>query len=130
VLDLRIVDGEVKIDKVTNAVDCGLVVNPDAAKNLCEGAVVDGIGTAMYGELTFEEGVVSKTNFNTYRMIRMQEAPESIETYFVENGEDPSGLGEPAYPPVFAALANALYQATGKRFYDQPFINQLKLESF
>ena len=125
VLDLKIVDGEVKIDKVTNAIDCGLVVNPDAAKNLCEGAVVDGIGTAMYGELKFENGVVNNSNFHQYRQIRMKESPDSIETYFVENGEDPSGLGEPAYPPVFAALANALYQATGKRFYDQPFINQL-----
>lgn len=52
---------------------------------------------------------------------------ESIETYFVDNGEAPSGLGEPAYPPVFAALANALYKATGKRFYDQPFINHLNV---
>lgn len=125
VLDLKIVDGEVKIDKVINAIDCGLVVNPDAAKNLCEGAVVDGIGTAMYGELKFENGVVNNSNFHQYRQIRMKESPDSIETYFVENGEDPSGLGEPAYPPVFAALANALYKATGKRFYDQPFINQL-----
>ena len=125
VLDLKIVDGQVKIDKVINAIDCGLVVNPDAAKNLCEGAVIDGIGTAMFGELTFEEGVASKSNFDTYRMIKMQEAPTAIETYFVENGEDPSGLGEPAYPPVFAALANALYRGSGKRFYDQPFINQL-----
>ena len=125
VLDLKIVDGQVKIDKVISAVDCGLVINPDAAKNLCEGAVVDGIGTAMFGELTFEDGVVSKSNFHQYRQIRMGESPDSIETYFVENVEDPSGLGEPAYPPVFAALANALYKATGNRFYDQPFINQL-----
>ncbi|WP_296705779.1 molybdopterin cofactor-binding domain-containing protein, partial [Algoriphagus sp.] len=125
VLDLKIVNGEVQIEKVTNAIDCGLVINPDAAKNLCEGAVVDGIGTAMFGELTFKNGVVSKSNFDQYRQIRMKEAPKSIDTYFVENGEDPTGLGEPAYPPVFAALANALYQATGKRYYDQPFINQL-----
>ncbi|NHE56520.1 xanthine dehydrogenase family protein molybdopterin-binding subunit [Cyclobacterium plantarum] len=124
VLDMKIVDGQVQIDKVTNAIDCGLVVNPDAAKNLCEGAVIDGIGTAMYGALTFENGVISKSNFDQYRQIRMKEAPKSIETYFVENGEDPSGLGEPAYPPVFAALANALYKATGNRFYDQPFSRQ------
>jgi isoquinoline 1-oxidoreductase beta subunit len=126
VLDLKIVNGEVQVEKVINAIDCGLVVNPDAAKNLCEGAVVDGIGTAMFGELTFQDGVVSKSNFDQYRQIRMKEAPKAIETYFVENGLDPTGLGEPAYPPVFAALANALYKATGNRFYDQPFINQLK----
>lgn len=110
---------------MTNAIDCGIVINPDAAKNLCEGAVVDGIGTAMFGELTFENGVVSKSNFDGYKQIRMGDAPKTIETYFVENGNDPSGLGEPAYPPVFAALANALYQATGNRFYHQPFVHQL-----
>jgi isoquinoline 1-oxidoreductase beta subunit len=58
-------------------------------------------------------------------MIRMKEAPKAIETFFVASQIDPTGLGEPAYPPVFAALANALYKATGKRFYDQPFVRQL-----
>ena len=58
-------------------------------------------------------------------MIRHSEAPKSIDVHFVQNDLDPTGLGEPAYPPVFAALANALYKATGKRFYEQPFISQL-----
>lgn len=125
VLDLKIENGQVAVQKVVSAVDCGILVNPDAAKNLCEGAVVDGIGTALFGEQTFEQGVPQNKNFDTYRMIRMKEAPASIETYFVENGMDPTGLGEPAYPPVFAALANALYGATGKRLYDQPFGPQI-----
>jgi len=125
VLDLKVENGQVAVQKVITAVDCGIVVNPDAAKNLCEGAVVDGIGTALYGEQTFEQGVPRNKNFDTYRMIRMKEAPVVIETYFVENGIDPTGLGEPAYPPVFAALANALYPATGNRFYDQPYAPQI-----
>lgn len=125
VVDLKVEKGEVQVDKVTQVVDCGLLVNPDAAKNLCEGAVVDGIGTAMFGELRFENGAPVQKNFDGYRMIRMKEAPKVIETYFVESQEDPTGLGEPAYPPVFAALANALYQATGKRLYAQPFLKQL-----
>lgn len=125
VLDLKIENGQVLIEKVFSAVDCGLVINPDSAKNLCEGSVVDGIGTAMFGELKFNRGVPDKSNYDKYRMIRMKEAPKEIETHFVENQLDPTGLGEPGYPPVFAALANALYKATGKRFYDQPFINQL-----
>ena len=58
-------------------------------------------------------------------MIRHHEAPKSIDVHFVQNDLDPTGLGEPAYPPVFGALANALYKATGKRFYEQPFISQL-----
>lgn len=125
VLDLKMMNGQVQVEKVVQALDCGLIINPDAARNLCEGAVVDAIGTAMFGELKFNQGVTDKSNFDKYRMIRMREAPKVIETYFVENGEDPTGLGEPGYPPVFAALANALYQATGKRLYQQPFAPQL-----
>lgn len=126
VLDLKMENGQVQIEKVYSALDCGLLINPDSAKNLCEGSVVDGIGTAMFGELKFNLGVPDKNNFDQYRMIRMKEAPKEIETHFVESQVDPTGLGEPGYPPVFAALANALYQATGKRFYDQPFAKQLE----
>ncbi|MBS4071405.1 MAG: xanthine dehydrogenase family protein molybdopterin-binding subunit [Algoriphagus sp.] len=126
VLDLKMENGLVQVEKVFSAVDCGLLINPDSAKNLCEGSVVDGIGTAMFGELKFNQGVPDKNNFDKYRMIRMKEAPKEIETHFVESQVDPTGLGEPGYPPVFAALANALYQATGKRFYDQPFAKQLE----
>jgi isoquinoline 1-oxidoreductase subunit beta len=125
VLDLKIENGQVKVEKVVQAVDCGLMINPDAAKNLCEGCVVDGIGTAMFGELKFVNGAPDRSNLDRYRMIRMRESPKVIETYFVESEIDPTGLGEPGYPPVFAALANALYRATGKRIYKQPFINEI-----
>ncbi|MCA6074763.1 xanthine dehydrogenase family protein molybdopterin-binding subunit [Fulvivirga sedimenti] len=115
-------NGKPAVDRVVCAVDCGIVVNPDAASNLVEGAIVDAIGNALYGSLEFKEGVPSKKNFDTYRMIRMSEAPRKIEVYFVENNIDPTGLGEPAFPPAFAALANALYQSMGKRFYKQPYV--------
>lgn len=125
VVDIQLKDGTLVIPKVCSAVDCGIVINKDAAVNLIEGSVVDGIGTALYGGLTVKNGVVDKSNFNTYRMIRNNEAPKAVEVHFVQSNLDPTGLGEPAYPPVFAALANALYKATGKRFYEQPFITQL-----
>lgn len=121
VVDIITEEGRPVIQKVWSAVDCGIVVNPDAAKNIMEGGVVDGIGTAMYGGVTFKNGVPEQTNFNTYQMIRMAEAPVEIETFFVDNGIDPTGLGEPGLPPVIGTLANAMYQATGKRFYNQPF---------
>jgi isoquinoline 1-oxidoreductase beta subunit len=120
-------DNQPVVEKVYAAVDCGIVVNPDAARNMGEGAIVDGIGNAFFGELTFKDGVPDKTNFDTYRMIRMREAPKSIEIHFVENEEAPTGLGEPFFPPVFAALANALYRATGKRFYHQPYAAKLEI---
>lgn len=124
VLDLKITDGKPMIESVCCAVDCGIVVNPDAASNLAEGAIVDGIGNALYGELTFKDGIPEKNNYHQYRMIRMSEAPKKIDIHFVQNDIDPTGLGEPTFPPVFAALANALYKATGKRIYDQPFLGE------
>lgn len=121
IVDLTLKDGKPYFEKVHAAVDCGIVINPDAAANMAEGGIVDGIGNALFGEMTFNKGVPAKKNFDTYRMIRQKEAPKAIEVHFVKNDIDPTGLGEPLFPPVFAAVANALYKATGKRFYDQPF---------
>ncbi|NBA86008.1 molybdopterin-dependent oxidoreductase [Emticicia sp. CRIBPO] len=121
VLDLEMKDDSVLINKVWCAIDCGIVINPDAAKNMAEGGIVDAVGAAMYGKMTFTKGVPDADNFHNFRMIRHNEAPKQIEVHFVENDIDPSGMGEPAYPPVYGALANALYKATGKRFYNQPF---------
>jgi isoquinoline 1-oxidoreductase beta subunit len=123
VLDMVMEDGKPRVKKVTCALDCGIVVNPDSARNMAEGGIVDGIGNAFYGELTFKDGVPEKNNFDSYRLIRMSEAPESIAVYFVDNGADPTGLGEPTFPPIFAAVANALYKATGRRYYHQPFLS-------
>ncbi len=125
VVDLVMKDGQPYVERVFSAVDCGIVVNPDAATNMVEGAVIDGIGNALYGALTLKEGAAEQTNFNRYRMIRMNEAPKQIEVHYVQNDIDPTGLGEPPFPPVFGAVANALYKAAGKRFYDQPFIAQI-----
>ena len=121
VLDMVLEDGKPVVPRVCSAVDCGIVVNPDAATNMVEGAVVDGIGNALYGVLTFRDGVPDKRNFDAYRMIRHGEAPKTIDVHFVENDIDPTGLGEPPFPPIFGALANAIYKATGKRVYEQPF---------
>jgi isoquinoline 1-oxidoreductase beta subunit len=126
VIDLKMQGDKPIFEKVYAAVDCGVVVNPDAAANMGEGAIIDGIGNALYGGMTFKDGVPQKDNFHTYRMIRHSEAPKSIEIHFVKNEKDPTGLGEPLFPPIFAAVANALHQATGKRFYEQPFGKQLE----
>ena len=112
-----------RVDKITCAVDCGIVINPIAAKNQIEGGMVDGIGHSTYSALSFENGRPEQSNFDTYRLIRHSESPKNIEVHFVDNGIDPTGLGEPSLPPVIGALSNALYQATGRRFYKQPFIN-------
>lgn len=128
VVDMVMKDGKPYVERVISAMDCGIVVNPDAAANMVQGAVVDGIGNALYGGLTHKDGAPEQNNFNKYRIIRMREAPKNIEVHFVENNIDPTGLGEPPFPPTFAAVANALYKATGKRFYTQPFSKELAAE--
>ena len=112
-----------RVDNIWCAVDCGIVINPLAAKNQIEGGMIDGIGHSTYSAMTFKDGKPEQSNFDTYRLIRHSEAPKNIEVYFVDNGIDPTGLGEPSLPPAIAALSNALYKATGRRYYKQPFIN-------
>ena len=127
VVDVVMNNNQPKVKKVWCAVDCGVVVNPDAALNQIEGGIVDGIGHAMYSAVTFNDGKPEQENFHQYRLIRHTEAPEEIESFFVDNGIDPTGLGEPSLPPVGAALANAMAKATGERVYRQPFINEKAL---
>ena len=123
VVDMVKRNGEPYVERVFSAIDCGVVINPDAATNMVQGAVVDGIGNSFYGGLTHKDGVAQQNNFSEYRIIRIHEAPKSIDVYFVENDIDPTGLGEPPFPPVFGAVANALYKQEGKRYYNQPFKN-------
>src|SRR5690606_10601564 len=113
--------------KVYAAADCGIVVNLTGAEQQVRGAIVDGLGHALYGQLTFKDGVPQQRNFNNYRLIRMKEIPE-IDVHFVDNGIDPTGLGEPALPPTGAAVANAWFAATGKRLRNQPFFSQAEMD--
>ncbi len=126
VVDVVLDNGHPKVKKVWCVVDCGIVVNRDAAKNMVQGGVIDGIGHAMYSQLTFNNGAVNENNFDRYQLMRHSQAPEEIEVFFVENEIAPTGLGEPGLPPAVGALANALYQATGQRLTKQPFANHIK----
>lgn len=115
--------GKPVLKRIYAAADCGIVINQSGARQQIMGGIVDGIGHAMYGKMTFLNGTPEQTNYNKYRLIRMNEIPE-IEVHFVDNGIDPTGLGEPALPPTGAAVANAFFKATGKRLYSQPFVEQ------
>lgn len=121
ILDIVMKEDEPVVKKAWCAVDCGIVVNKEGAINIIEGGIVDGVGHAMYSELKFENGASKYKNFNTYQLIRHHQSPKDIEVFFVDNGIKPTGLGEPGLPPAAGALANALYKATGKRYYHQPF---------
>lgn len=121
VADIQMKNNNPALKKIHAAVDCGIVVNMSGAKQQVTGGVVDGFGHAMFGKISFKEGEPEQKNFNAYRLIRMSEIPE-VEVHFVDNGIDPTGLGEPALPPTGGAVANALFRATGKRLRNQPFI--------
>jgi isoquinoline 1-oxidoreductase subunit beta len=115
--------GKPVLKKIYAACDCGVVVNMSGARQQVMGGIVDGLGHAMYGNMTFVNGAPEQTNFNNYHLIRMNEIPE-VEVHFVDNGIDPTGLGEPALPPTGAAVANAIFKATNKRLMSQPFMEQ------
>ncbi|MCF2496091.1 xanthine dehydrogenase family protein molybdopterin-binding subunit [Dyadobacter chenhuakuii] len=115
--------GKPVLKNVIAAVDCGIVINQSGSLQQVRGGVVDGLGHAMYGNMTFKDGAPDQTNFNGFRLIRMNEIPE-VDVHFVNNGISPTGLGEPALPPAGAAMANAFYKATKQRLRNQPFVNE------
>ncbi|GAA3629246.1 xanthine dehydrogenase family protein molybdopterin-binding subunit [Flavivirga jejuensis] len=127
VADITMKNGLPIVEKVTCAIDCGIVVNPLGALNQAKGGVIDGVGHAMYSDFAFNQGVPQSNNFNTYQLIRMGQTPQ-VDVHFVKRDVAPTGLGEPTLPPVGAAVANAIYKATGKRLRKQPYINNLNLE--
>jgi isoquinoline 1-oxidoreductase beta subunit len=127
VAEVEMVKGNPVLKKIYAAADCGIVVNASGARQQVTGGIVDGLGHALYGNLTFKNGAAEQRNFNNYRLIRMKEVPE-VEVHFVDNGIDPTGLGEPALPPTGGAVANAIFKATGKRLYNQPFTLQEEMK--
>jgi isoquinoline 1-oxidoreductase beta subunit len=112
-------DGTVRVTRVVSAVDCGRIVNPDTVKAEIEGGVIFGITAALYGDITIENGRVVQANFDTYKPLRIDEAP-TIEVYLVESGEAPGGIGEPGTATVAPAVTNAVFAATGKRLRKLP----------
>jgi len=116
------------LKKIYAVSDCGIVINLSGAKQQVTGGIVDGLGHALYGQVTFKDGAAVQRNFNNYRLIRFKEVPE-VEVHFIDNGIDPTGLGEPALPPTGGAVANAIFKATGKRLYNQPFTLQEEMKA-
>jgi isoquinoline 1-oxidoreductase subunit beta len=111
--------GDVRVHRIVCAVDCGTVVNPDIVKAQIEGGVIFGISGALFGEVTLKNGRVEQSNFNDYRVLRMNEAP-AIDVHLVRNAEAPGGIGEPGTAVTAPALANAVFAATGKRIRRLP----------
>jgi isoquinoline 1-oxidoreductase subunit beta len=112
-------DGAVRVRRVVCAVDCGTVVNPDTVRAQIEGAIMFGVTAALYGEITLKGGRVEQANFDTYQILRMNEAP-AVDVHIVRSFEPPGGMGEPGTSAVVPAVTNAIFAATGKRLRKLP----------
>lgn len=114
-------NGKVSIPRVVSVVDCGIYINPDQVAAQTEGNIIYGLTAALKDPITFKNGAAEQANFDTYRMLRMNEAPRAIDVYIMENDEAPGGMGEPGLPPIAPALVNAVFDLSGKRIRKLPF---------
>jgi isoquinoline 1-oxidoreductase beta subunit len=120
VAEVSVEAGQVKVDRVICAVDCGTPINPDIIAAQMEGGIGFGLGAVLYGAITLKDGRIEQDNFNGYRVLRMNEMPK-VEVHIVPSTAPPTGVGEPGVAPLGPAVANAIFAATGKRTYVLPF---------
>jgi isoquinoline 1-oxidoreductase subunit beta len=120
-------DGAVRVRRVVCAVDCGTVINPDTVRAQIQSAIIFGITAALYGKITLKDGRVEQTNFDTYQILRMNEAPV-VEVHIVQSPESPGGMGEAGTSAIVPAVTNAIFAATGKRLRKPP-IDAAQLKS-
>ncbi|MBH0236235.1 xanthine dehydrogenase family protein molybdopterin-binding subunit [Methylobrevis sp. L22] len=120
VAEISYADGDLKVEKVVCAVDCGIAINPDNIKAQIEGGVGFGLGAVLRNAVTLTDGAIDQANFDTYEPLRMSDMPQ-VEVHIVPSAEPPTGVGEPGVPPIGPAVANAIFKATGKHPRHLPF---------
>jgi isoquinoline 1-oxidoreductase beta subunit len=119
VAEVSLEQGQIRVHRVVCAIDCGTVVNPDTVAQQVESSVIYGLSAALFGKIDIVAGVVQQSNFASYPMVMLKQAPV-VETHIVPSNRHPAGVGEPAVPPVAPAVANALFALTGKRLRALP----------
>ena len=119
-VEVSVDKNDIRVHKVTSAIDCGTPVNPLTIEAQVQSGMVFGLSAALYGQITLKDGVVQQSNFSDYPVLRLNEMPE-ISVHIVPSRADPSGVGEPGTPPIAPAVANAVFALTGKRLRKLPF---------
>ena len=122
VIEVSVIDNKLKVHNISSVIDCGTAVNTDTIKAQMEGAAIFGMSLAYYGKITAKNGAVEQSNYHDYQMIRMNQTPK-IHVEIIKSDAIPTGVGEPGVPPIAPAIVNAIYNATGKRFYSLPLID-------
>ncbi|MEG0822762.1 MAG: molybdopterin cofactor-binding domain-containing protein, partial [Burkholderiaceae bacterium] len=120
VVEVSVANHEIKVHRVTSAIDCGFAVNPLTVEAQIQSGMVFGLSAALGGRITLKDGQVQQSNFGDYPVLRMSEMPE-IAVHVMTSQADPSGVGEPGTPPIAPAVANAVFALTGKRLRSLPF---------
>ncbi len=122
VIEVSVIDDKLKVHNIHSVIDCGTAVNTDTIKSQMQGAAIFGMSLAYYGKITAKNGAVEQSNYHDYQMLRIHQAPE-IHIEIINSKDIPTGVGEPGVPPIAPALINAIYNATGKRYYSLPLMD-------
>ncbi len=122
IIEVSMVDGKLKVHNIHSVIDCGTTVNTDTIKAQMQGAAIFGMSLAYYGKITAKDGAVEQSNYHDYQMLRIHQAPE-VHVEIITSSDKPTGVGEPGVPPIAPAIINAIYNATGKRYYSLPLMD-------
>jgi isoquinoline 1-oxidoreductase subunit beta len=124
IAEVAVTNGEVKVERVVIACDCGVVVNPRGVENQLEGGMIYGLSAALFGEITVKDGRVEQGNFDTYPVVRLKDAPKTEVYISPTPGKRWGGIGEPGATMIQPAVTNAIFAATGKRLRSLPIRGQ------
>ena len=123
IIEVSVKNNQLKVHKIHSVIDCGTAVNTDTIESQIQGAAIFGMSLAFYGKITAKDGAIEQSGFHDYQMVRIHQAPEVNHVEIIKNNDKPTGVGEPGVPPIAPAIINAIYNATGKRYYSLPLMD-------
>lgn len=121
-VEVSVTNGKLKVHNIYSVIDCGTTVNTDTIKAQMQGAAIFGMSLTYYGKITAKNGAIVQSNYDDYQMLRISQAPK-VHVEIIKSEDKPTGVGEPGVPPIAPAIINAIYNATGKRYYSLPLID-------